>query len=300
MELTCNVVLISKRAAKMTQFCITRVYTCILFPDSFVIGHNALSIFPCALWPPLSFTCFVYSGVYLLIPNSKLLVYLAHPRPWPSPLVTHKFVFHVCGDSHFLKMHTLQRLLLSDRRGYKNIVTSGICTDHFKFWAIFRFGHQLCSQRNSIAGFLKYSSQSARLNLNHLTWQGLGGDRQEWMQELILPGVSPHPRETQGRREGCSWETGWRMLTAPGQVLRDQPGWEARRPLALPAPPTGLGSQSECFMALQDSLPKVTHVQMILCLHLTSSQAKTLSVWEPPTQASNWVDGRNSFLMEHL
>lgn len=66
----------------MTQFCITRVYTYILFQILLVTGyHNALSMFPCALWRPLPFTCFVYSGVYLLIPNSKLLVYLAHPLP---------------------------------------------------------------------------------------------------------------------------------------------------------------------------------------------------------------------------
>ena len=70
----------------------------------------------------------------------------------------------------------------------------------------------------------------------------------EGMQELVLPGVSPHPRET---GVGVKDAHGSR----PG-VLGDLPGWEARRPSLCLPPPTGLGSsRSECFMALQDSLP---------------------------------------------
>ena len=110
MELIYNVVLISnlQQNDSVLHYMCVYIYIYIFFFRFFpVIAYcNTLSIVPCALCWPFSFTCFVYGGVYLLIPNSKLLLYLAHPLPWLSPLVTHKFVFHVCGDSHFLKMHT--------------------------------------------------------------------------------------------------------------------------------------------------------------------------------------------------
>ena len=59
------------------------------FPLCFIIGYRVQ--FPVLYSRALVLTCFIYSGVYLLIPNS----YFLPPSP-PFPFGNHMFVFCLC------------------------------------------------------------------------------------------------------------------------------------------------------------------------------------------------------------
>ena len=149
------------------------------------------------------------------------------------------------------------------------------------------------SQRNSIAVLkIPQSDSGSKSKSSHLAEVWVR--QTEGMQELILPGVSPRP-----------WETEVSVKDAHGSrpgVLGEPPGWEARHPsLCLPPPhrpwlftvwmlhgPSGLAAS------------KVTMFKWPSCLHLTSSRAKLLSVWDPPIPSQQLSWRKKLLLTEHL